>query len=130
MVARSQRRTPMLEWVAAALGLSIVLATLASLAWQTVRRDDATPVLEVAVERIAVTSAGYVVEIEVRNRSGATAAGVEIESTLTTAGAAPVSSRLTVDFVPAHSARRAGLLIERDPRNGRLELRVLGYVEP
>lgn len=120
----------MLEWAAAALGLGFTLATLGFFAWEATRGDDTPPALEVAVERIVTTSAGYLVEVEIRNRSGTAAAAVGIDGTLTLPGESPASSNLTVDFIPAHSARHAGLHFKADPRAGRLELRVLGYVEP
>ena len=36
----------------------------------------------------------------------------------------------TLDYVPRFSTRQAGLLFSRDPRDGTLALRALGYAEP
>ena len=116
---------PLLEWAAAALGLVMALALLAILGWAIVDGgDDRVPVLEARLEAVTAMPGGHVAEIRVTNRSGQTAAAVQVEGTL---GGELASA--TIDYVPAHSEANAGLIFEADPRAG-LELRVLGYELP
>ena len=61
----------------------------------------------------------------VTNRSGQTAARVELEGR---SGAE--TSSASVDYVPGHSQAEAGLLFREDPRRGGLEVRVTGFQLP
>jgi len=116
---------PLLEWAAAAFGLVMALALLAVLGWAIVHSgDDRVPVLEAHLEAVTATPGGQVAQIRVTNRSGQTAAAVQIEGKL---GGEVASA--TIDYIPAHSEASAGLIFERDPRAG-LELSVLGYELP
>lgn len=124
-------RPPLLEWIAAAIGLLLTLAVLGALGWEGLKGSGRNPpAIETQVSRIVPTRAGYVVEIELRNRSSATAAAVEVEGELTKADGTTATSTATVDYVPGESTRNAGLFFKDDPRRHRLEVRALGFAEP
>lgn len=120
----------MLEWLAASVGLVLALLTLGALGWQAFHERDMHPVLEVGVERIMELRSGWLVEIEVHNRTGGTASAVEIEGASRLPGRPAAVSSVTIDHVPARSSRSAGLMFPSDPGAGQLELRVVGYAEP
>lgn len=122
---------PILEWIAAAFGLLLTLATLGAIGWQALKGGgDQPPAIEATVERITPTAAGYAVEVKLRNRSPATAAAVAIEGELTRGGQEVATSSATIDYVPGESSRAAGLFFKEDPRRHKLEVRVLGYAKP
>lgn len=122
---------PLLEWISAGVGLLLTLAVLGALAWEGLTGSNgAPPAIEIAVSRITPVRAGYVVEVELHNRSSATAAAVEIEGKLTRSGGDAATSTATVDYVPGDSTRNAGLFFRDDPRRHQLELRALGFAEP
>lgn len=123
---KQRASTPMLEWIAAATGLVLTLALLALLGKEALlgQRDE-VPTVEVRVERIVEKEGLFVVEVEAVNHHGATASAVEIEGTL-----GDTASTVTIDYVPGHSRRRAGLYFREDPRGGQLDVRALGYEEP
>jgi len=132
--------TSPLEWAAAAIGLAVALALFGAIGWEAATGGNGgPPELAVRALRTVPAAHGFVVEVEVRNRADATAAGVEIEGVLMAgaagaAGAAEPAAaetgRATIDYVPGRAARRAGLLFTRDPAGYRLELRATGYREP
>lgn len=125
------RQKPLLEWIAALLGLIITLGLIGFIGWEALKTpDDSPPSIEIIAERVTRVTGGYVVEIVAINRGPATAAGVEVEGRLKSDAAEPVTSRLTLDYVPGHSHQRGGLFFDKDPRLGQLELRAVGYARP
>ena len=127
MPRKPSRRDPIpaLEWIAAALGLLVILAFLAVLATDAVRSgDDDLPQLSARIENVSAVPGGYVAQIAVANGSGQTAASVQVEGKL---GDEVASA--TIDYVPGHSEAKGGLMFKGDPRGG-AEVKVLGYELP
>lgn len=122
--------TPMLEWIAATLGLATVLAALGLIGSEALRADTSPP--SVAVQQLGVRQieAGYVVTIRAANMGGGPAAQVRVEGELVTPGSPPQAAEATFDFIPDHSAREGGLFFTTDPRQGALSLRATGFVNP
>jgi len=132
-MARQKKRsgTPLLEWVASGIGLLLTLSMLALLLREALSGEAGQlPAIEVAIQRIAPAGSGFVVEIEAVNRSGGTAAGVEIEGQLKSGGASIETSSAVIDYVPGHSRRSGGLFFREDPRRHRIEVRALGFQTP
>ena len=124
-------REPLLEWVSAAVGLALTLGVVALIGREALRGDAAQPpAIEVVPVHIARAGSGFVVEVAVVNRSGGTAAEVEVEGVLKQGDGAIETSGLVFDYVPGHAERRGGLFFREDPRRHRLELRPLGYQRP
>lgn len=127
---RSSRR-PAVEWIAAGLGLALTLGVLGFIGWQAVQApDEALPQIDVRVAGVTRSGAGHLVEIRVVNNSTKTAAGVEVEGTLSQTGNANEKSRTTFAYVPGGSEVRGGLFFKADPGAGDLQVRPLGYEEP
>ena len=129
--AKKQATEPLLEWIAAGIGLLLTLGIVAVIGREVVSGEAAdSPAIEVRAVSLAQTSTGFVVEVAATNRSGATAAAVQIEGELSSGAAAAETSSLTFDYVPGHATRTGGLFFREDPRLHKLELRALGYQEP
>ena len=125
------RKEPLLEWIAAAIGLVVTVSMMAIIGLEALRGDATQlPAIEVRATRVVQTPTGFVVEIVAANHAGGTAAAVQIEGTLASAGAEVETSSLTRDYVPGHAERKGGLFFTRDPRRHRLEVRALGYQAP
>ena len=124
-------KEPLLEWVAAGVGLVLTLGIVAVIGREALNGETRQPpAIEVMKGDPVPIANGFVVEIAAINRSGGTAAEVEIEGALMS-GATPVeTSSLSFDYVPGHATRRGGLFFRQDPRNYRLEVRPLGYRAP
>ena len=112
-----------LEWLMGGLGLLLVLAVLAIVAFEAVGPRE-PPRIEARLGEIRRSGSVWLAEIEVRNLGDETAAGVEIEGRVgdRTAGA-------TLDYVPAHGRERVTLSFDADPR-GAVDLSVPGWSEP
>lgn len=118
------------EWAFAALGLAIVVFTVAFLAYDWLTNRDAPPEITVAVERVVASKAGYLVTFSAHNAGGAAAIGVDIEGTLRAGAEVRERATVTLDALPSRSTRRGGLYFETDPATLTLSLRALGYQEP
>ncbi len=121
----------LIEWIASALGLLLTLALLAVLGWQAWREPgERSPA--VTVDALETREAGgfFIVAVEARNSSPATAANVIVSGTLLQDGRTVQQSEFTLDYVPGGSARRGGLFFTTDPAAFELELRALGYADP
>jgi uncharacterized protein (TIGR02588 family) len=128
---KKQPKEPVLEWIAAGIGLLLTLGIVAVIGREAVNGEsEAPPAIEVRALSLARTATGFVVEVAATNRSGATAAAVQIEGELSSGGATAETSSLSFDYVPGHATRKGGLFFREDPRRHRLELRALGYQEP
>ena len=118
---------PLLEWVAAALGLAIAIALMGIIAREAIASGDGSgvPILAAQVESIEATAGGHVVRITITNDSGKTAARVDLEGK-----AGDETSVASVDYVPGHSQASAGLVFKQDPRRGGMTVRVTGFQLP
>jgi len=128
--AKTPPPTPLVEWLAAAVGLILVVATLVLIASEALMADPSPPQVEVRAVEIRSSGPGFLVVVEARNVGGSPAAGVLVEGELERGDAPPETAEANFDFIPDHSARRGGLFFQTDPRQGRLALRAKGYSEP
>jgi uncharacterized protein (TIGR02588 family) len=123
--------TPALEWIAAGIGLLLVLALFAVIGREALSGDaEQLPAIEVAILRVAPAGSGFVVAFEARNRTGGTAAAVEFEGQLKDGETLVETSGAVVDYVPGHGRTKGGMFFSEDPRRHRLEVRALGFQTP
>lgn len=124
-MAKPTAKPPLLEWIASAIGLLLILAVMAVIARDAFNGSaDTAPEVTVAATRVRQSGAGYLVEFEARNASPVTAAQLVIEGKLP----GGETSTATIDYVPGRSIRRGGLFFSQDPRGA--QLRALGYQDP
>lgn len=122
---------PLLEWGAALVGLILTLGLLGFIGWQAVQApEQMPPVIAVSAGKVSQVPGGYVVEVTARNESPRTAAGVQVEGTISQTGGKSQSSSISFDYVPGYSERKGGLFFPQDPRRHQLEVRALGYQLP
>ena len=123
-------RIPISEWIAASIGVVLVAASIAILVHGAMTSPASAPRLAIRVTSIERAGEEFLVILEVTNDGGSTAADARIKAELRVHGVAVEHSETTIDFVPPKSTRRAGVFFSREPRAGRLALRVSGYREP
>jgi uncharacterized protein (TIGR02588 family) len=124
-MAKTKAQPPLLEWIASAMGLVLILAVMGVIARDAFNGSAGlAPDIQVAATGVRQSEAGFLVEFEARNLAPITAAQVAIEGKLP----GGETSTATIDYVPGRSVRRGGLLFSADPRG--LELRALGYQNP
>lgn len=119
-----------LEWTVFFVGLATVLATVGFLVWDAVTARGKTPELSIELGTPEPGSGGFTVPVTVRNRGDETAEGVRVEVTLELPGAPPETAEIEMAFVPRRSQREGWVTFRRDPRQGRLTGRAVGYEKP
>lgn len=127
-----QRKGPsLLEWIAAAVGALLVIGTLTFIGLEAIATGDSRPpILEVTPVSVVSEAGSHVLKVKVTNRSGQTAAAVEIEGELRQGGQTLETSNATLSYVPGHSDREAGLVFSRDPKLYRVKVRATGFELP
>jgi len=124
-------RAPVLEWIAAGIGLVMILFVFAVIAREAITAETTQlPAIEVQVRRILPSTNGFVVEFEAVNRSSGTAAAVEIEGRLGSESDPVETSSAVLDYVAGNAIAGGGLFFRRDPRKYPLEVRALGFQIP
>jgi uncharacterized protein (TIGR02588 family) len=123
-------RPALSEWIAAGIGVLLLLGAIGQLLFSALDRDETPPDIELTVQRVTLRNASYVLSIRASNQGGATAAEIEIEGTLDATDGTTEISRLTLDYLPPRSEHTGGLVFSNDPNAGNLALRVKGFVSP
>ena len=119
-----------LEWTVFFLGLAAVLATVGFLVWDASTSNGSSPDLRVELGAPEPGSGGFTVPVTVSNQGDETAEGVRVEVTLELPGAPPETAGIEMAFVPRGSRREGWVTFRRDPRQGRLTGRAVGYEKP
>jgi uncharacterized protein (TIGR02588 family) len=124
-MARAKTKSPLLEWIASAVGLLLILGVAAVIARDAFNGSaDMAPDIEIVVRDQQQHSGRWLVRFEAHNRSPVTAAQVTVEGTSSDGEV----STAVIDYIPGRSIRGGGLIFSRDP-NG-VRLRALGYQDP
>lgn len=118
------------EWTVAALGLLLIVGVIGYMAYYAATARSGPPRIVAAHESIEPNGDGYLVTVRIVNHGASTAAALRIEGKLLEAGRTVERSEATIDYVPRHSEREAGLIFSRDPARYRLVIRPMGYTEP
>lgn len=126
-MAKPDGDTPVLEWIAAALGAAALLTVLGVIGYGIITRGNAPP--EFHVETVSVTQVGdkWHVAFRVTNSGDIAAANVKLIAELADKSE---TAEVTLRYVPDRSSREGGLYFRQDPRLGKLTFRVAGYEVP
>ena len=128
---RTDRQTPLLEWIAAGTGLTFFSALLIAVGHDAFTgASTQEPQIDVRVLKVHHVGKGYIVAFEAVNVSGGTAASVQIEGRLTRPNAAPETSISMLDYVPGMGKAEGGLYFSSDPKEGILIARATGFQRP
>lgn len=122
---------PLLEWIAAGVGLIFLLFLLGAIGYDGVTGSSReAPEISIRAGKIIKTGTGYLVSFEAINTGGGTAAMLELKGELIKDKVVVESSHATIDYVPLHGKAEGGLFFSRDPRKMDLEIRPLGFQTP
>lgn len=124
-----QKGVPFWERLLGLLGLILVAGATGFMLYQGTQTNT-PPDLSVHPRQIILTNSGYLVQLDVTNQGGSTAANVLVTGELID-GSAPIESReITFDYLPPHSTRQGGLIFRHDPHQFELQLHAQGFKEP
>jgi uncharacterized protein (TIGR02588 family) len=113
------------EWIAAALGLLLILFVVGHGLWEGLAVPRTPPELAVRAAAPVAVNGGWRVDVTVRNAGRRTAAAVEVSGAL--AGGEQVGT--VFDYVPAQGETTGSLMFRGDPRTG-LAVAVEGWTDP
>jgi uncharacterized protein (TIGR02588 family) len=123
--------TPLLEWVAAGIGLFLILVLTWVIGREAIRGQiSQPPSIEIQIGQITRSASGYVVTFEAVNRASGTAAELQVEGTLLAGKVEIEGSAATIDYVPGHGRASGGLFFSHDPRRYALAARATGFQDP
>ena len=124
-------QTPLLEWIAGAVGLVFLLGLLGVIGHEALTATTGRmPAVSVRTGGIARTGAGYVVAFDAVNTGEGTAAALEIEGQLLDGASVVETSSATIDYVPANGRAQGGLFFVHDPHGLTIKARPLGFQTP
>lgn len=119
-----------LEWLAAAIGLVLVVGTIGFLIYNAAVAKNTPPVLSVKRNSVETLESGYLVKFSLRNDGESNASEVVVEGKLVQNGEDLETSSVTIKYSPAYSTREGGLFFSKNPNELELQLRPLGYENP
>lgn len=127
---KGRQKPSAVEWILGGVSAVLVVAMIGFVLYRAVSATMAKPDLEVLVGQIEAVDGGYRVEFRAINRSDATAAGVKVEGQLRSGDRTIETSEVTLDYVPARSEKKGGLLFNHEPGQLQLQIEAKGYTNP
>lgn len=127
---KNKSQAPALEWLAAVLGLILVVSSIGFLIYRAIIKEDTPPDLNVVADAVTKTEKGYLVKFSLENKGGSNASQVTIEGKLKKGDEDAETSSVTFAYAPSHSKKEGGLLFTKNPQEFQMELRALGYENP
>lgn len=125
-----REKTPLLEWIVAAIGLVIVVGSVGFLLFSALTRTDQPPILIVKEESVTNTEGGFLVKFSLENKSQNNAGAVMVEGKLLEGEKEIETSSASVSYAPSNSKREGGMIFTKNPESYKLELRAIGYEKP
>ncbi|MCC2676903.1 MAG: hypothetical protein K0R58_3850 [Ramlibacter sp.] len=120
---------PWSEWIVAAIGLLLLLASLGYLLHDG-NGDPRPPAPVIRILAIEPQQGRFLVRVQAVNESRATAAALRIEGTVRRGAEVMERSELEFDYLPGRSIREGGLFFTADPRTLQLEVAARSYRAP
>ena len=127
---RRRARTPVLAWLASALGLVLVAAMVGFLGWQSATRSEATPTIAARATAVGGSAGSHLVEVTVDNTGPIALARVHVEVALVDEAHVRETGMLAFDYIPGYSRRRGGVFFQLDPAGHRIRIGQITYVRP
>jgi uncharacterized protein (TIGR02588 family) len=118
------------EWAIFAISLVVILSTAGALIYEKVSLGNEPADPRIVLGPPEARGDYFAVPVMVVNRGDETAQGVHIQVRLRFSGGEEEESSFDLQYLPRHSTRKAWVTFRHDPRQGKLEPRVLGYEKP
>lgn len=119
-----------LEWLIFAVSLVLVLGTAGILVWESssLGKKVADPQMQLGTPE--AHDGYFAVPVTVVNRGDGTAQSVQLEVLLHLRNGETEKGQFQLQYLPRRATRHAWVTFRHDPREGKLETRVLGYEKP
>lgn len=121
---------PIWSWLASAIGLVLVIGSSGFMINQIIVAKHAPPEFTIRAQPPIKVSNGYLIRIQIQNIGDEVAAALLVEGELKKGEKTIESSSATIDYLPSHSQRNAGLIFSQDPSSFEVKLQAKSYVQP
>jgi uncharacterized protein (TIGR02588 family) len=121
---------PLSEWIAAAIGLVLLLASVGYLLYDAFNGEERPPAPLVRMVAVEPHAGRYLVRLRVFNESKAAASALRVEGELKRGDEVVERSEMEFQHVPGRSSREGGLFFTQDPRTLQLVLSARSYQVP
>ena len=129
MPKKTQRRS-LAEKVSFSISLSIVGTIIALVCYTWIAGDTSPPILSVTTAQIREAKQQYYVPFTVSNFGGETANSVEITAELFIDSETIETGTQEVDFLSRQEKHSGEFIFSKDPKQGKLTVRVASYQQP
>ena len=127
-MVKPDEHTPLLEWIAAAAGASVLAVVIGVIIYSLVTNSEKTPPT-FAFETVEISRSGdrWHVGFRITNSGGRPASSVKVIASLQGGGE---MAETTLRYVPNGSSRAGGVYFLADPNSDIVRFRVSGYEVP
>lgn len=123
-------KPPALEWLAAGIGLILVVGAIGFLIYSTVSQTGKPPVLTAKADSVTANEGGYLVKFSLENKGEENAADVSVEGKLMRGEKEIEPSSTVISYAPSASKQEGGLIFTKNPGEFELKIRAVGYANP
>jgi len=123
------RKAHWIEWATGAVSALLVMILVGWIGYHAVTQGNGPPDLSVTIVSSAGRAQGYLVMFDVENTGDRTAATVVVRGEISAKDDVIETVETTLDYVPARSKARGGLIFRNDPE-GRSRIAATGFSEP
>ncbi len=127
---KEKRKYTPLEIVIASLGFIIVIYILSFTIYEALSDDKVPPSIQIKHEKITKVESGYLVSLLIINLGDETAQNLIIEGNLKSGENEIEKSIFTLDYLPSHSSKEAGIYFQKNPSFYKLTITPIGYQKP
>lgn len=120
------------EKVTMVISIAILAAVLGLASWASFATGDSPPVIDVQVnlEEMRETDAGFYVPITITNTGGLTAQNAMVTGELVTDEPEPETAEVTIDFLAGGESEQAELVFSTNPNEGELTVNPTSHLQP
>ncbi len=129
-VEQKQKRSPA-EWTTFSIALLILAAIVGLVIYKWLTQKNQPPVLSISSSsEIREAPGQYYVPFSVKNTGGETAESVQVIAELRINGDVEESGEQLIDFLASGEKEEGAFVFSRNPRQGKLVVRVASYKRP
>ncbi len=118
-----------IEWMVFAFSAALLTGVIGFLVYESVTVGNTPPDIHVVIGKPEQRTGYFAVPIVATNKGDHTAEGVHVELVLRS-GSEEETGDFEIQFLPRQGAREAWVTFKKNPAEGTLEARVLGYEKP
>lgn len=122
--------TPLWEKIIGVVGGLLLIVGFIYLTWVAIFTEKTPPQVVFEVAEVSAVEEHFVVTLMVYNRSTQTLTDVQVEGALATEAVPVESHQMVLPYLPSHSRRTVAFLFNRNPAQGKLNFRAVGYQHP